>query len=298
MKNLDLRLVRTFLHVAETQSMTFAAQRLHMTQGAVSQQIMRLEQVLEMRILDRGKGGVSLTAEGERLLPKVRTLVEMNDEILSTLAATEIAGTVRLGVPHDLMVMHLPHILPAFVKNFPLVEISLLAGSSAELTKSFDSGLLDLALIEAPVSQAQGQLLALERPVWIGKRTGSAWQKRPLPICLVSETCVFKPTVLRELARATIDWRNVVDYPSIEAIIATVQADLAVTALLPSTVPPGLEILGSEAGLPPLEEFAISLRLPANGPSAACLALANAICVVYEQDNGVICFGETSKDQK
>ncbi|MFZ6721940.1 LysR family transcriptional regulator [Undibacterium sp. Ji49W] len=281
MKNLDIGLLRTFLHVAETGSMTFAAQRLHMTQGAVSQQIKRLEQMMDRRVLDRGKGGVHLTVEGERLLIKVRAMVEMNDEILSALTITEVTGTIRIGVPHDLMVMHLPNILPAFVKTYPSVEISLMAGSSTELTKSFDSGLLDLAIIEEPATHARGELLVMERPVWVARRDGVAWQKRPLPLCLVSETCAFKPTVMRELARASIDWRNVVDYPSIEAITATVQADLAVTALLPSTVPPGLDILGSEAGLPLLDEFAISLRLPAHGASAACLALAEAIRLAY-----------------
>lgn len=281
MKNLDIALLRTFLHVAETRSMTFAAQRLHMTQGAVSQQIKRLEEVLDRRLLARGKSGITLTPEGELLLLKARSMVEMNDSILAAMAVTEVAGTVRLGVPHDLMVMHLPTILPAFVKAYPKVEISLLAGSSTELRKNFDSGLLDLAILEEPASHAQGELLTVERPVWAGKRDGSAWQKRPLPICLVSDTCVFKPSVIRELARASIDWRNVVDYPSMEAITATVQANLAVTALLPSTVPPGLDVLGAQAGLPQLDEFAISLRMPAHGASAASMALAEAIRVAY-----------------
>jgi len=281
MKNLDIALLRTFLHVAETRSMTFAAQRLHMTQGAVSQQIKRLEEVLDRRLLDRGKSGITLTPEGELLLHKARSMVEMNDSILAAMVMTEVAGTVRLGVPHDLMVMHLPTILPAFVKAYPEVEISLLAGSSTELRKNFDSGLLDLAIIEEPTVSAEGELLALERPVWAGKHDGCAWQKRPLPICLVSDTCVFKPSVIRELARASIDWRNVVDYPSMEAIAATVQADLAVTALLPSTVPTGLDVLGAETGLPQLDEFAVSLSMPAHGASAASMALAEAIRVAY-----------------
>lgn len=238
--------------------------------------------MLDKRILDRTKSGVTLTTEGNALLQKARSLVEMNDAILASMTLTEVAGTVRLGVPHDLMVMHLPNILPAFVKAYPLVEISLMAGSSNELMKNFDSGLLDLAIIEEPAASALGELLAMERPVWAGKRDGSAWQKRPLPICLVSETCVFKPTVLRELARVSIDWRNVVDYPSIEAISATVQADLAVTALLPSTVPPGLDILGVGTGLPVLDEFAISLRMPTLGASAASMALADAIRGAYK----------------
>src|SRR5471032_1168934 len=132
MRNLDIALLRTLLQVADTASMTLAAKRLHMTQGAVSQQVRRLEQMLGQTLLVRGKKGTQLTAQGERLLPQMRKLVGLNDAMLAQMPTPDIAGQVRLGVPHDLMGTHLPPILQAFARQFPAVDIVLVAGSSAE----------------------------------------------------------------------------------------------------------------------------------------------------------------------
>jgi len=277
MRNLDIALLRTLLQVADAASMTVAARRLHMTQGAVSQQVQRLEQMLGQVLLVRGKKGTQLTPQGLSLLPQMRQLVELNDAMLASMSTPDVAGQVRLGVPHDLMGTHLPPILQMFTRQFPAVEIALVAGSSAELKSAFDAGTVDLALTEEPAETASGELLFVENPVWVGKLDGQAWQQRPLPVCLVSATCVFRAPLIAALAGAHIAWRNPLDYPSLEATVAMVQADLAVTALLPSTMPSHLTMLGDDSGLPPLPPFAVTLHAPRQGASTACTALANAI---------------------
>ena len=288
MRNLDLSLLRTLLHVADAGSMSVAARRLHMTQGAVSQQVQRLEQMLGQVLLTRGKTGTRLTPGGERLLPQARQLVELNDAVVGAFVpsrAPAIAGRVRLGVPHDLMGTHLPPILAAFTRQFPAVDIALVAGSSAELKQAFDGGTVDLALTEemasAVVTPASGEPLMIERPVWVGKPGGQAWHQRPLPLCLVSATCVFRPPLIAALAETGIAWRNIIDYPSVEATVTMVQADMAVTALLPSTMPPHLAILGEETGLPPLPPFAIMLYARRQASDTACTALADALRTAY-----------------
>jgi DNA-binding transcriptional LysR family regulator len=281
MRNLDISLLRTLLQVAEADSMTVAARRLHMTQGAVSQRIMRLEQAVGQILLLRGKNANVLTAEGERLLPQARKLVELNDELIASMQTPEVSGAVRLGVPHDLMGTHLPPILQAFTGQYPLVTITLVAGSSAELKHAFETGAVQLALMEEVADAAGGETLAVERPVWAGKAGGNAWRQRPLPVCLVSATCVFRPPMVAALAAADMAWRNVIDYPDMEAVAATVQSDLAVTVLLPSTIPASLLVLDAAAGLPPLPPFAITMHTPARGANAACAALAQAIRAAY-----------------
>ena len=281
MRNLDIALLRTLLQVADAASMTVAARRLHMTQGAVSQQVQRLEQMLGQVLLVRGKKGAQLTPQGASLLPRVRQLVALNDAMLAETGTPQLAGHVRLGVPHDLMGTHLPPVLHGFTRQFPAVDITLVAGSSAELKSSFGAGTVDLALTEELADMASGEALSLESPVWVGKLGGLAWQQRPLPVCLVSATCVFRPPLVAALAAARIAWRNPIDYPSLEATVAMVQADLAVTALLPSTMPSHLTMLGDDSGLPPLPPFAITLHAPGQGASAASLALANAIRSAY-----------------
>jgi DNA-binding transcriptional LysR family regulator len=280
MRNLDLSLLRTLLHVAHAESMTVAARRLHMTQGAVSQQVQRLEQMLGQVLLVRGKNGTRLTAHGERLLPQARQLVELNDAVFAALRAPVVSGRIRFGVPHDLMGTHLPPILQAFARQFPLVEIALVAGSSLELKTAFEAGAVDLALNEEIADLASGEPLAIERPVWIGKMGGQAWRLRPLPLSLVSATCVFRPPLIAALAEGGIAWRTMIDYPSVEATVAMVRADLAVTVLLPSTMPPDLTLLADGAGLPPLPPFAITLHTHAQSGSASA-ALADALRTAY-----------------
>jgi len=284
MRNLDITLLRTLLEIASASSMTLAARRLHMTQGAVSQQIQRLEAMLGQSLIQRSKTGTELTPQGRRLLPEAQKLIDLNDAMIAsffTPSAPTVSGTVRLGVPHDLIGTHLPPILHAFNAQFPSVDVILVTGSSIELRNTLDTGGLDLALIEEMQGSESGATLRSETPVWVGKVGGTAWQKRPLPVSLVSASCAFRTPMIAALAEADIALRNTIDYPSLETTLAMVESDLAITLLLPSTVPDHLACLGAEAGLPRLPAVSVSLQLSARATSEACKALADAIRKSY-----------------
>ena len=91
---LGTRLVRTFVVAAEKASMTGAANVLNLTQGAVSQQITRLEEVLGHTLFERDRRGLKLTRSGER----GRRLLQLNDEIIAEMGGKAVAGQVRIGV--------------------------------------------------------------------------------------------------------------------------------------------------------------------------------------------------------
>lgn len=278
-RNLDVGLLRTLIAVADCGSMTIAASRLHMTQGAVSQRIKRLETATGQVLMQRDQLGTRLTPAGERLLASARQLVDLNDAILATLTPA-LSGRVRLGVPHDLIGTHLPPMLHHFAQRHPDIDVALVAGSSNELQRAWETHKVDLALIEEPVGEGTGEQLSLEQPVWVGAAGGRAWSRRPLPICLVSDTCVFRQPVDAALRQAGIAARTVIDYASMEATTATVQADLAVSAWLASTVPATLDILGHDSGLPPLPPYAITLLA---GDAPATLAMAACLRQMYAQ---------------
>jgi DNA-binding transcriptional LysR family regulator len=268
-RNLDLNLLRTFVAVADHSSMTVAANTLHLTQGAVSQHIKRLEDSFDCSLFAREGRRLELTKLGERFLGKAKRLLGMNDEIWADMAKQPLGGPLRLGVPYDLVGTCFPPIFKSFAEACPYVEISLMCGTSPELSKALASGLLDLAVIEAVTDKAKGECLRVERLVWVGARGGIAHLKRPLPISIVAESCAFRPTVLQALREKNLEWRTVFESGNIEATTATVRSDLGITAWLASTIPSELAILGPETELPPLPNFAISLHLPANsGPVA------------------------------
>jgi DNA-binding transcriptional LysR family regulator len=247
-----------------------------MTQGAVSQQVKRLEDTLGGGLFDRDRRGLQLTPLGERLFGKAKRLLSVNDEIWADLAEETITGRVRLGLPYDLVETCMTPILKAYAEAHPRVEISLTCSTSPSLATSLAKGDIDLAIIEEPVSDtptasdylAGGECLAIERLVWVGARRGSAHLKRPLPLSMVSETCAFRPLVLAALQAQNIDWRTVFEN-GIEATRAIVRSDLAVTAWLISTVPADLDILGPDIDLPDLPGFTINLHLPRRGATPA-----------------------------
>jgi DNA-binding transcriptional LysR family regulator len=268
-QNLDLNLLRTFVAVADHSSMTVAANTLHLTQGAVSQHIKRLEDSFDCSLFTRAGRRLELTKLGERFLGKAKRLLGMNDEIWADMTRRPLEGPLRLGIPYDLVGTCFPRIFKAFAEACPYVEISLMCGTSPELSKALASGLLDLAVIEAATDKAKGECLRVERLVWVGARGGIAHLKRPLPISIVAESCAFRPTVLQALREKNLEWRTVFESGNIEATTATVRSDLGITAWLASTVPSDLAILGAETGLPTLPDFAISLHLPTNSRPAA-----------------------------
>jgi hypothetical protein len=94
---------------------------------------------------------------------------------------------------------------------------------------------------------------------------------------MVSETCAFRTTVLDELRKRELSWRTVFENGSIDATAATVRSDLVITAWLASTVPPELDILPLESGLPELPGFAINLHLSPGRNSPAVSELARHV---------------------
>ena len=68
LRNLDLGTLRSFVTIAETKNMTRAATRLHMTQSAISMQIKRVEESLDLTLFERTKNGMETTSAGEQLL--------------------------------------------------------------------------------------------------------------------------------------------------------------------------------------------------------------------------------------
>ena len=93
---LDLDLLRTFVFIAETGSVSRAAACVHRTQSAVSMQVRRLEEAVGKLLLERGSHGVRLTAAGERMVRHAHKLLRLHDEAIAELTG-EISCRVRIA---------------------------------------------------------------------------------------------------------------------------------------------------------------------------------------------------------
>lgn len=277
MQTLDLVLLRSFVVVAEQRSMTVAAEHLHVSQGAVSQQIKRLEEVLGGALFVRDRRAIRLTTLGERLFNKAQQMLALNQQIWADVKGSALQGRVRLGVPYDLAGAWIAPILKTFVEANAQVELLLKCGSSIELKNAVDKGSLDLAIIEEAAAGASGECLAIDRLVWVGATGGTAFLKTPLAVSLVAETCAFREPVIAALEGQDRQWKMVFDNGNLETTRAMVGSDLAVSAWLKSAVPVGLEVLPAEAELPELPPFVISLVRSKGAASGAVGELVRRI---------------------
>lgn len=276
-RNLDLQLIRTFVTVARHGSMTAAANTLARTQGAVSQQIRRLEDMLDCRLFVRDRLALRLTPAGERLQTHGRRLLALNDEVWNDMAQAATAGKVRIGVPVDLAGTCIAPILRSYGDRYPATEIQMICAASPDLLAALANGELDLAIVEEPVGPSAGACLAVERLVWVGAHAGRAHLRQPLPVSIVADTCAFRPALLDALAQHGRDWRVMFENGNLEATTATVRADLTVSAWLAGTVPSDLQILAPDAHLPALPLFAINLHVPPHAPAPAVQAFIDHV---------------------
>jgi DNA-binding transcriptional LysR family regulator len=276
-RNLDVSLLRAFVAVVDAGGMTAATGILNLTQAAVSQQIKRLEENLGEELIIRDRKGVALTKAGERLFGRAKRMLAMNDEIWTEMTTPEFEGEVRLGIPSDIITTYLPAFLKDFARSYPRVRITLVSGSTAELRAKLTAGKVDVVLATELACDANGENLVMDRLVWVGARGGEAAWQRPLPVSIGCSDCAFRAPIREALQKAGIEWRSAFDATNTSAQVATIAADIAVMAWMASTVPSGLEVLGSDSGLPPLPPFMVNLYLPTNGGDHIVQELARII---------------------
>ncbi|HRY23699.1 MAG: LysR family transcriptional regulator [Geminicoccaceae bacterium] len=276
-RNLDTGLLRAFVAVAESGGMTAAARQLHLTQAAISQQIRRLEDILERPLFERGRRGPTLTTAGGMLLARAEKMLALNDEIMATMTAPAFEGEVRIGVPQDIVSPYLAPVLKSFDKAWPRVRVFIVAGVTLELLELLKQGEIDLCLTTEPAPQKGGETLLLDPLAWVGAPGGNAHRRDPLPVALGDPSCVFRQAILAALARADRDWRSVCETSNMAPLCVSVEADLGVTALLESSVPPHLALLGKDSHLPPLPDFHICLYMPQAGASEIAQEFARHI---------------------
>ncbi|WP_407297557.1 LysR family transcriptional regulator [Stutzerimonas zhaodongensis] len=275
LRTVDLVLLRTFLSVAQTGSIGGAARQLHLTQGAISQQIKRLEHIFGCRLLERDPQGARLTDRGMDLLPKARSLLDLNDLACEEMIGLGTREKVRVGVPYDMAGAHFAPVLSAYARRHPDVDVTVVSGSSVDLMTDFSKGPIDLTIGQCPERESNGERLCLEPLVWIGT-SDDVISQRPLPLCFVTPTCTFRHIVFSVLREAHISWRVVFENASVDTTLATVRSGLALTPWLRSLMPDDVRMLGAESGLPPLPNFAIQLHV-SPGAAKAAMDMAESI---------------------
>jgi DNA-binding transcriptional LysR family regulator len=280
LRTLDLTALRSFLAIAEAGGVTRAASSLNLTQSAVSMQIKRLEDALQVQLLDRTARRVSLTASGDQLLGYARQMLALNDEALARLTHAEFDGTITLGVPHDIVFPIIPGVLRQFARDYPRMRVHLISSFTTPLLEQFARGECDMILTTQDTPGAGGETLATLPLIWVGAPGGTAWRRRPIPLAY-EHRCVFRQAVQAALSQHGLDWTMAVESDSSRAVEASVIADLAVHTLLAGTAPPTLERIAHHGALPALPAQSVNLYVSPAATRRPHIALQGLIREAY-----------------
>lgn len=244
---LDLVLLRTFVSVVDTGNFTRAGEHLHLTQSTVSQQVIRLEQNLGCRLLDRSQRQVLPTEEGERLLGYARRLLRLSDEASEALSPAHGDGVLRLGVPEDLAGEVLMPVLTRFTEERPRLRLEVESGLSHHLLRLYRSGELDLLLVKQWGADSDCHARWAEPLGWFGSAArpfGEGSPEEPVPLVVFPVGALYRQEMIHALESIGRRWRIGYSSASLASLVAAVGAGL-----------------GSAC-----------CRWAASGPSIACLA--------------------------
>lgn len=283
-RNLDIDLLRCFVTIAETGSLTRAGQRLGRTQSAVSLQLKRLEEQLNRSLFDRSPRSLAITSDGERLIGPARQILRLNDATVAEMFEPDITGQVRIGVPEDFATAHLPGVLAAFAEAHPLVELEVTCDLTLNLLERFHAGGFDLVLVKRqPEQERQPGVRVWREPlVWVARDRQAVADLRRVPLVVSPEPCVYRKRASESLDAMGRAWRVAYTSTSLGGSLSAVRAGLGITVLPLEMVPPGLTALGEDSGLPPLYDTEIAL-IEAAGLSDTAHRLAQHIIAALER---------------
>ncbi|SMB82775.1 LysR family transcriptional regulator [Deinococcus hopiensis] len=156
--HVQIHQLEALIAIVEVGSFTLAAERLGVSQSALSHAVAALERELGVVVLERGRQGSRPTEVGEKLLPHAREVLARLERIRAEArgAAHLVTGRVRIGSIPSATVDFLPRLLAAFGRQFPNVELVLLEEPSqgtGRLLEWLGSHTIDLALLELPVTE-------------------------------------------------------------------------------------------------------------------------------------------------
>jgi DNA-binding transcriptional LysR family regulator len=230
--------MRTFLAIARYGTFSEAAERVALTQAAVSFQIRALETELGRELFDRSGRSALLNAAGRELLPEVRRLLDLYDQMrLPRGGPGELSGSVSLGAIVSCMPM-LARIVAGLKTTHPQLDIHLFTGKSNELSRMVETGELDAAfLVEGGRHHASIRWtpIYVEQVVVLAPR--SAIGETPFEILSRNPFLRFDRSqrtgrqIDRCLRRMAVNVTEFIELNSIETVVSLVRQDVGVSLL-------------------------------------------------------------------
>jgi len=242
-----------FIEIARQRSFTRAAERLHMAQPALSQQMKNLESELGTALFIRGRKEIQLTAAGKAFLPRAEALLtqaEAAKAIVSDVAQLRGGKLIIAAIP-SVSACLLPEVIRSFSRQHEQVELQLIEDSSEKVSENVESGLADIGFLQLPASKSAFEtrtIISEPFVLLVAKSHSLVKQKEVALKQLATESFIFykgraRDTALEACRKAGFEPRIACESGELETVRALVAAGLGLavvpqlaTGNLPKTI--------------------------------------------------------------
>ena len=149
---IETRLLQYFLAIAEEQSITRAADYLHITQPTLSKQMMDFEERIGKKLLIRGKKKITLTEDGAYLRSRAQEIISLMEKTEASFRESEqaITGDIYVGCGEHRSTYPIMQMINSIQKEYPDIRFHFFSGNADAITERLDKGLLDMGFLLEP----------------------------------------------------------------------------------------------------------------------------------------------------
>lgn len=166
---MELRVLRYFLAVAREGSFTKASNVLHVSQPALSKQIMDLEGELDCRLFVRGSHSVRLTEDGFLLKRRAEEILEIEERTISEFShnRSDVSGKIYIGAGETNGIKAVAEVAKQLREKYPAITFDFHSGNAEDIMERLDKGLLDFGLIIQPADISKyGSVILPNKDIW------------------------------------------------------------------------------------------------------------------------------------
>ena len=149
MLTMDEKDYELLLELNESKNITKTAQKLYMTQPAITKRIQKMEEELQCTLFLRSKKGILFTPAGEQILPYASEILANSRKLKEQVSAcqNQVCGTLRLGSSLNFSHYRLPRIIKAYTDQYPLVDVQITTGQSKHLFQLLNRDEIAIAIM-------------------------------------------------------------------------------------------------------------------------------------------------------
>lgn len=166
---MDVRVLEYFLAVAREQTISGAAEVLHMTQPPLSKQLKELEEELGKQLFIRGKRKITLTREGMLLRKRAEEILSLMEKTKGEISSSDasVSGDIYIGGGETEGMRHIAKTVLELQHQYPDVHFHFFSGDGYDVSERLDRGLIDFGTLIEPIDLSKYDSLRLPRPdVW------------------------------------------------------------------------------------------------------------------------------------